>query len=181
MDEKNMVKVKVEGVVLNLLSNSPVVILKSAEGKVLPIVVGIFEAQAILLILEEATFPRPLTHDLLKNVIEILGYRFIRLEIPAVKNNVYYANMIVQKGKSTKSIDCRPSDGIALALRFKAPIFVEEKLLAKVEIMKYYAGNKKFVKATDLSKPIGKKEVEKFRKVIENMSAKEFWEKLKKE
>jgi uncharacterized protein len=179
--EDNMVKVEIEGVVLNLLSNSPVVILRSAQGKILPIVVGIFEAQAILLVLEEASFPRPLTHDLLKNVIESLGYRFVRLEIPEVRNNVYHANIIAQKGKTTINIDCRPSDGIALALRFKAPIFAEEKLLERVEIVKYYEGKKRFVKAESLKKPIGKKEVEEFRKVIENISAKEFWEKLKKE
>ncbi len=176
-----MVKVDIEGVVLNLLSNSPVVILKSAQGKILPIVVGIFEAQSILLVLEEASFPRPLTHDLIRNVIEVLGYRFLRLEIPAVKNNVYYANMIVQKGKVVKSIDCRPSDGIALALRFRAPIYAEESLLSKVEIVKYYEGSRKFIKSKGLDKPIGKKEAEEFRKTIENISAKEFWEKLKKE
>lgn len=176
-----MVKVEIEGVVLNLLNNSPVVILKSSGGKVLPIVVGIFEAQAILLVLEEASFPRPLTHDLMKNIIESLGYKFVRLEISGVKDNVYYASMVVRSGEETKKIDCRPSDGIALALRFNAPVFAEEKLLEKVEIVKYYEGNKKFVKAKSLEKPIGKKEVEDFRKVIENISAREFWEKLKKE
>ncbi len=176
-----MVRVEIEGVVLNLLNNSPVVILKSSGGRVLPIVVGIFEAQAILLVLEEASFPRPLTHDLMKNIIEGLGYRFLRLEIAGVKDNVYYANMVLRNGEDVRSIDCRPSDGIALALRFNAPVFAEEKLLEKVEIVKYYEGNKKFVRTKSLEKPIGKKEVENFRKVIENISAREFWEKLKKE
>lgn len=176
-----MVKVEIEGVVLNLLNDSPVVILKSSGGRVLPIVVGIFEAQAILLVLEEAAFPRPLTHDLMKNVIEALGYRFLRLEIAGVKNNVYYARMVLRNGEVTRKLDCRPSDGIALALRFNAPVLADEKLLEKVEIVKYYEGNKKFVKTKNLEKPIGKKEVEEFRKVIERISAKEFWEKLKKE
>jgi bifunctional DNase/RNase len=176
-----MVKVEIEGVVLNLLNNSPVVILKSSGGKILPISVGIFEAQAILLALERTSFPRPLTHDLMKNIIEAFGYRFLRLEISGVKNNVYYAAMVLESGEGAKTIDCRPSDGMALALRFNAPILSEEKLMERVEIVKYFEGNKKFVRAKSLEKPIGKKEVENFRKVIENISAREFWEKLKKE
>lgn len=175
-----MVKVEIEGVVLNLLSNSPVVLLKSGKGEVLPIVVGIFEAQAILLVLEETVFPRPLTHDLMKNVIEDLGYKFLKLEISAVKDNVYHANMVLQRGKSVKKIDCRPSDGIALALRCEAPIFAEKNLLEKAEIVKYYEGGRKIMKAKNQGRPIGKREVEEFRKIIENISAKEFWDKMKK-
>ena len=175
-----MIKVEIEGIVLNLLNKSPVVILKSKTGKILPIVVGIFEAQSILFVLEEAVFPRPLTHDLMKNIINSSGCKFVRLEISMIKENTYYANIIVQKGEETVKIDARPSDGIALALRFKAPIFVEENLLEDVEIIKYY-DSKSFLKANDLAKPISKKEAEDFRKVIEGMSAKEFWKKMKKE
>lgn len=175
-----MVKVEIEGVVLNLVNNSQVVILRTAGGKVLPIVVGIFEAQAILLVLEETAFSRPLTHDLMKNLIKELGYKFIRLEIDGVKDNVYYANMVLRNDEGTMKIDCRPSDGIALALRFNAPVFAAEKLLETVEIITCYEGNKKFVRTRSSDKPIGKKEVEDFRKVIENISAREFWEKLKK-
>lgn len=176
-----MVKVEIEGVALNLLNNSPVVILKSADDRVLPIAIGIFEAQAILLVFEETVLPRPLTHDLMKNVIEVFGYKLLRLEITGIKESIYYANLVLGSGKDIKKIDCRPSDGIALALRFNAPVFAEEKLLEKVEIVKYSEGNKKFIKTKGLEEPIGKKEVEEFRKVIENISAKEFWEKLKKE
>ena len=175
-----MVKVEIEGVVLNLLNNSPVVILKSAEGKVLPIVVGIFEAQSILFSLEEAVFPRPLTHDLMKNIIEDMGYKFKGLEIYGVKENIYRANMLLDGAEGVKKIDCRPSDGIALALRFDAPVFAAEKLMEKIEIIKNYEG-KQFLKSNALDRPIDRKEAEDFRKVIENISAKEFWEKLKKE
>lgn len=171
---------EVESVVFNLLDYSPVVILKSEKGKVLPIVVGIFEAQAILLVIEEASFPRPLTHDLMKNIIGELGGEFLRMEIYALKKNTYYARLIIKKGEEIKEVDCRPSDGIALALRFKAPMFAEESLLADIEIVKTYEG-KKYFKANKLDKPITKKEAEEFRKFIEGVSAKDFWEKLKKE
>ena len=175
-----MEKVKIESIVFNLLDYSPVVILKSEKGKILPIVVGIFEAQTILLVIEEASFPRPLTHDLMKNIIEYFGWELLRMEIYTLKKNIYYARLILKKGGELKEVDCRPSDGIALALRFKAPMFVDESLLADIEIAKTYEG-KKFLKASKLDKPITKKEAEEFRKFIEGVSAKEFWEKLKKD
>lgn len=175
-----MERVEIEGIVFNLLDYSPVIILKSEKGKVLPIVVGIFEAQAILLVIEEVTFPRPLTHDLMKNIVEELGWELLRMEIHTLKKNTYYARLILKKGEELKRIDCRPSDGIALALRFKAPMFADESLLADIEIVKTYEG-KKFFKTGKLDQPITKKEAEEFRRFIENVSAKEFWEKLKKE
>ncbi|MCX8081904.1 MAG: bifunctional nuclease family protein [bacterium] len=175
-----MEKVEIEGIIFNLVDYSPVVILKSAKGKVLPIVVGIFEAQSILVAIEEASFPRPLTHDLMKNIIVDFGWELFRMEIYTLKKSIYYARLILKKESEIKDIDCRPSDGIALALRFKASIFVDEALLTDIEIVKAYEG-KKFIRANKLDKPITKKEAEEFRKFIENVSAKEFWEKLKKE
>ena len=175
-----MVKVEIAGIVLNLLHELPVIILKSKKGKILPIAVGIFEAQSILFVLEEADTSRPLTHDLMKNIMVSAGYEFERLEIYTVKNNTYYANMIVQCGGKEETIDCRPSDGIALALRFKAPIFSEETLLEDIKIVKNYGG-KEFLKTGDLSGPISRKEAEDFRKNIESISAKDFWAKMKKE
>lgn len=175
-----MVKVEVEGVVLNLITHSPIVILKSKKGEILPIVIGIFEAQAILMVLEKTNFPRPLTHDLTKNIIENLGGKLIRVEIHSLENNIYYANMIIKVNEEIKKIDCRPSDGIALALRFNVDIFASEDLLEKEEVVKYYEGDD-FISSNKLDRPIDKKEAEEFRKVIENISAKDFWEKLKEE
>ncbi|MCM8777673.1 MAG: bifunctional nuclease family protein [Candidatus Omnitrophica bacterium] len=175
-----MERVEIEGIIFNLMDYSPVIILKNEKGKVLPIVVGIFEAQAILFAIEEASFPRPLTHDLMKNIIQELGWNLLRMEIYTLKKNTYYARMILKRGEETKEIDCRPSDGIALALRFNAPMFTDTSLLSDIEIVKVYEG-KKFFRANKLDKPITKKEAEEFRKFIENISAKEFWEKLKKE
>ncbi|MCM8818004.1 MAG: bifunctional nuclease family protein [Candidatus Omnitrophica bacterium] len=175
-----MKKVHVEGVVLNVLTSTPIVILRSEEGKVLPIVIGIFEAQSILLILEKADFPRPLTHDLMKILIIALKGEVQCLEIHSLKDNVYYANILIKIGGEIKKIDCRPSDGIALALRCEAPIFVAEDLLESPDIIKYY-DSKEFIKSNKWDKPIDKKEAEEFRKIIENISAKEFWKKIKEE
>lgn len=175
-----MERIEIEGIVFDLKDYSPVVILKSAKGKVLPIVVGIFEAQAILFAIEEVSFPRPLTHDLMKNIIEGMGWKLLRMEIYTLKKNIYYARLILNRGEEIKDVDCRPSDGIALALRFNAPMFADISLLADIEIVKVYEG-KKFVRANKLDKPITKKEAEDFRKFIENVSAKEFWQKLKKD
>lgn len=175
-----MVKVEVKGVVLNLLTHSPIVILKSEEGKVLPIVIGIFEAQSILMVLENAKFPRPLTHDLTKNIVEELDGKILKLEIHSLKENVYYANLVVEHQGKIKKIDCRPSDGIALALRAKVDIYVSENLLQDAEIIKYY-DEENFAKSNKLDRPIDKKEAEEFRKFIENISAKDFWKKLKEE
>ncbi|MCM8760326.1 MAG: bifunctional nuclease family protein [Candidatus Omnitrophica bacterium] len=175
-----MERVEIEGIIFNLMDYSPVIILKGEKGKVLPIVVGIFEAQAILFALEGASFPRPLTHDLMKNVIQELGWNLVRIEIYTLQKNTYYARLILKKDEVIKEIDCRPSDGIALALRFNSPVFADASLLSDIEIVKAYEG-KKFFRANKFDKPITKKEAEEFRKFIENISAKEFWEKLKKE
>jgi len=175
-----MKKVRVEGVVLNVLTNTPIVILRSEEGEVLPIVIGIFEAQAILLVLEKADFPRPLTHDLMKTIIVSLKGKFQCLEIYGLKENVYYANLVIEVDGKIEKIDCRPSDGIAIALRFEAPIFASEDLLESPDIIKYY-DSKDFLKSNKFDKPIDKREAEEFRKVIEKISAKEFWKKIKEE
>lgn len=175
-----MERVFVEGVVLEILSRTPIVILRSEKGKVLPISIGIFEAQAILLVLEKSKFIRPLTHDLMKNIISSLKGTLKRLEIHSLKESIYYANLIIEVEGKEYVIDCRPSDGIALALRFEAPIFAAEDLLQSSEIIRYYEGDK-YLKSNKFDKPIDKKEAEEFRKILENLSAKEFWEKLEKE
>lgn len=173
-----MVRVEVEGVVLNLSTHAPVVILRSEKGEVLPIVIGIFEAQAILLGLEQSAFPRPLTHDLVKKLVEIFSGKMLCLEIHSIQQNVYHANLVLEINGEVKRLDCRPSDGIALALRFRAPVFTSENLLESPDTVKYNKGDK-FLKVSKLDKPIDKKEAEEYLRVIENLSAQEFWRKLK--
>lgn len=174
-----MKKVEIEGVVLNLLTNSPVLILKDSRNKVLPIAVGIFEAQSILAALDKASFARPLTHDLIKNIIESFSAEFLRMEIHSLKNGIYYAHLVIRRGSKTEKIDCRPSDGIAIALRFNAEILVADRLLGKAEIIKN-GKDTKFFKTGGIDGPIGKKEAEELRKRIENINPEDFWKEMKK-
>lgn len=177
-----MVRVEVEKIVLNITTSTPIVILKDKKtGSILPIVIGLFEAQAILLILEKEVFPRPLTHDLLKNVIEKMKGKIIQLEIHSLKENTYYANLVIEMQDGSRiKIDCRPSDGIALALRASAPIFVAENLMESPDVVKYYEG-KESLDTSVSDSPINQKEVEEFRKFLEQLNARDFWKKLKEE
>jgi len=177
-----MVRVEVENIVLNITTSTPIVILKDRKtGGILPIVIGLFEAQAILLVLEKEKFPRPLTHDLLKSVIDHMNAKLKQVEIYSLKENTYYANLVVEteNGQEIK-IDCRPSDGIALALRASAPILAAENLIESPEVIKYY-NTKESLKASPFDRPINQKEAEEFRKYLEQLNAEDFWKKLKQE
>lgn len=125
-----MVELSVSGLGIDRNTQSPVVILKEKDGsQVLPIWIGPNEASAIAMELAGVKFSRPLTHDLLKNVVVGLHGELSRVMITELKNNTYYAQIILQLGAETISIDARPSDSIALALRLQAPIFAPEDLL----------------------------------------------------
>ena len=126
---EEMVRVEVQDVRFDRLSNSPVVILQDAEKKkAMPIWVGIFEAQAIALELQGTPPPRPLTHDLMKNILEQVGVEFEKVVVRELKGSTYYAHIhLVSAGKPFE-VDSRPSDAIALALRFHRPIFVVKEL-----------------------------------------------------
>lgn len=126
----NLVEVRVNGLILEHKTQQNIVILREAEGeKILPIWIGPGEAQAIRRILSEEPFPRPLTHDLLFLVVEGLKAKVARVIIADLKENTFYATIIIQRDSEVLSIDARPSDSIAVALRSKAAIFVNEKLL----------------------------------------------------
>lgn len=125
-----MVEMKVEGLTLDPLTNMPIIILKDSSGqKALPIWVGIFEANAIALEIENISTPRPMTHDLLKNMILSMEAEIKHILVNELKDNTFYAVISVMHNGHTLNIDSRPSDAIALALRVKAPIFVEEKVI----------------------------------------------------
>ena len=112
------------------VTNSPIVILRDKDGqKVLPIWVGIFEANAIALQIENVSTPRPMTHDLLRNVIEDLKASVEKVVVCDLQENTFYALIYLTWNGATVAIDARPSDAIALALRTRAPIFVEEAIL----------------------------------------------------
>ncbi len=125
-----MVEMKVEGLTLDPLTNMPIIILKDLAGdKALPIWVGYFEANAIALEIEKINTPRPMTHDLLNNIISSLQAKVKHILVTDLKDNTFFAEISVVRNGSDMTIDCRPSDAIALALRSKSPIFVEEKVI----------------------------------------------------
>ena len=126
----NLVEARVHGLILEKSTQQNIVILREAEGeRILPIWIGPGEAQAIRRMLAEEPFPRPLTHDLLVLMIEGLHAKITRVVIADLRENTFYASVLVQRDSEVLSIDARPSDSIAVALRAKAPIFVNEKLL----------------------------------------------------
>ena len=125
-----MIEMRVEGLTLDPLTNMPIIILKDLTGgKALPIWVGIFEANAIALEIEKITTPRPMTHDLMKNLITGFKGHINHILVSELKDNTFYAVISLMYNGDTLTIDSRPSDAIALALRAKAPIFVEERVI----------------------------------------------------
>jgi len=130
-----LVRVKVERVTLDTATSRFVVILKDEkQSRWLPIVVGSTEAQAIALQLEKISPPRPLTHDLIKNLLESINVKVSRVVVNDLRENTYFALIGLQRNGDSKDIDARPSDAIAVALRMKAPIFVEEEVMQKAAI-----------------------------------------------
>jgi hypothetical protein len=115
--------------VQNVLGMSPVVVLRSEDGRVLPIYIGISEAMAIHSALKGQTPPRPMTHDLLVEVFSRLSARVERIIIDDLVENTFYARLIIKQNEHELEIDARPSDSIAVAVRLACPIFVEDKIL----------------------------------------------------
>ena len=130
-----VIEVRVAHLGLDRTTNTPVVILQEREGeRVLPIWIGPAEASAIAMELAGVKFARPLTHDLLKQVITGLGADLRKVIITQVKDNTYYAELHIYRDDAVIQIDARPSDSIAVALRLKAPIFTSESLLALTSV-----------------------------------------------
>ncbi len=124
-----MRQMKVDKLGIDLLTHDPVVILKDLEGKrYLPILIGPFEATAIALALEGTAVPRPLSHDLMRNLLESLSAKLEQVVVHDIKDSTFFAKLVVRTNGEVQEIDARPSDGIALALRMHAPIFVSDKI-----------------------------------------------------
>ena len=134
MTESALVAMSIKGLMLDPVSNSPIVVLKDeAEKFFLPIWVGIFEANAIALQLENVTTPRPMTHDLLRNTISELDAQVTRIVINDLRDSTFFAQIRLLTGGKTLELDARPSDAIALALRTEAPIFVAQSVLEQAQ------------------------------------------------
>ena len=120
----------IKGLMVDPVTNMPIILLRDSDGqKVLPIWVGIYEANAIALQIENVSTPRPMTHDLLKNVITDLKGTIRKIVVSDLKDNTFFALIYLEVNGETVAIDARPSDAIALALRARAPIFVEESVI----------------------------------------------------
>jgi bifunctional DNase/RNase len=125
-----MRQMKVDKLGIDLLTHDPVVILKDIEGKrFLPILIGPFEATSIALALEGAPVPRPLSHDLMRAMLETLDARLEQIVIHDIRESTFFAKLVIRTNGELQEIDARPSDGIALALRMQAPIFVSDKIV----------------------------------------------------
>jgi bifunctional DNase/RNase len=125
------IEMTIKGLMVDPITNMPIIILRDKDGeRVLPIWVGVFEANAIALQIENIATPRPMTHDLLRNVIQDLKASVQKIVVCDLKDNTFYALIYLHVGGTDiVAVDARPSDAIALALRTRAPIFVEETVI----------------------------------------------------
>lgn len=154
------VQMKIKGLMVDPVTNMPIVILKDeSDERVLPIWVGIFEANAIALKVEEIETPRPMTHDLLRNLLGTFGAEVEKIVVNDLRDNTYFALIHLRINGEEHLLDSRPSDALALALRSGAPIFVEESVLNQAKTIE----NEK-----DLS------DSERLRKWFENLDPDEF-------
>jgi bifunctional DNase/RNase len=124
------IEMTIKGLMVDPITNMPIIILRDKDGqRVLPIWVGVFEANAIALQMENVATPRPMTHDLLKNVISDLKADIQKIVVSDLRENTFYALIYLVVNGEPVAIDARPSDAIALALRAQAPIFVEDRVI----------------------------------------------------
>jgi bifunctional DNase/RNase len=159
------VEMKVRGLALDPVSNMPIIILRDEEDKrSLPIWVGIFEANAIALELEKIPTPRPMTHDLIKNILETIEARLLKIVVTDLRENTFFAELHLQVGDGEVTVDSRPSDAIALALRAAAPIYVDEEVVRKA----------KSLEVTKESEPVKADDPERLREWLENIKPEDF-------
>jgi len=150
-----MLKMKVQGLMFDQKNSMAVVVLVDEEEKrSLPIWIGLFEAQAILLGLQEVDTPRPLTHDLISAILAKLNTQLEKVVITNIVDNTFYALLYLKMNEQEYTVDSRPSDGIALALKTGAPIFVSEEVASSTTVA---------------MGEIDDKEIEDFRKFLENL------------
>jgi len=136
------IEMSIKGLMVDPLTNSPIVILRDKDGqRVLPIWVGIFEANAIAQQIENVSPPRPMTHDLLRNVIHDLKASVQKIVVCDLQDNTFYALIYLSLASGTVAIDARPSDAIALALRTRAPIFVEDTVIEHAKPVEFSSEN----------------------------------------
>ena len=132
LDPEADVEVQIRGLMLDPVTNMPIVVLKDIDSDtVLPIWVGVFEANAIALELEKTPTPRPMTHDLLRNLARGLNAKVTKVVVSDLREDTFFATIWMQQENEQVTLDARPSDAIALALRWDCPIFVSRKVLSQ--------------------------------------------------
>jgi len=157
-----MLEMKVRGLTLDPLSNMALVVLRDLEdNKALPIWVGIPEANAIALELEQVPTPRPMTHDLIKNILEGIHASVVRIVVNDLRDSTFYATIFLSLQEQEFCIDARPSDAIAIALRAKAPIFVALDVIERVG-------------TTDVNAPNAVDETEGLKEWLDNIKPEDF-------
>ncbi len=140
--ENELMEVKVMGIVVDPKASNPVVVLVDLTGqKALPIWIGVFEAEAISRGLEDMVTLRPMTHDLMKQILDTFQVSLTRVVINDLKGNTFYANLYLNVEGREMVVDSRPSDAIALAVRVKAPIFIAESVVEATKQMGLFASN----------------------------------------
>ncbi len=160
-----LIEMKVSGLTIDPITNTPIVILKNMqENKAIPIWIGLFEASAIATELEKIAFSRPMTHDLFNECLKALDVTVNKIVIADIRNNTFFANIYLSKEGQNFTIDARPSDAIALALRAHAPIFVDEAVIEKSRSVDFG------IKISDLDKL----KEDKIKEFLENLSAEDF-------
>lgn len=129
------IEVRIRGLMMDPSTNMPIVVLKDvASDMVMPIWVGIFEANAIAIEIEKLAAPRPMTHDLMRNLIGNLNSRLERIVITEIKDDTFHAVLWLRQGTDLVTVDARPSDAIALALRLDCPIYVSEHVMQTAKL-----------------------------------------------
>ncbi len=160
--DQDLLEMKVMGIVIDSKSSNPVVVLADLEGqKALPIWIGVFEAEAISRGLEDVVTLRPMTHDLLKQILDTLSASLVRVVINDIKENTFYAKLYFLSEGKELVVDSRPSDAIALAIRVKAPIFIARSVIEATKHLGVLAN--RFLEEQD-----------ELKNIIENMNPEDF-------
>ena len=157
-------EVNIAGMTMDPTSNTPIIILKLVNGEqAIPIWIGLLEATSIASALRNIKFDRPMTHDLFKNFVEGLNIDVAKVEVCDLKDNTFYAKIYFMSEEKNFSMDARPSDAIAIALRFQAPIYVDDKVIEKSQALE-----------TDAEMIDQTEEGKKWAEYLENLSPDDF-------
>jgi bifunctional DNase/RNase len=168
MARENFIEMRIGGLTLDPVTKTPIVILKDAENKLtLPIWIGLMEATAMATELEGIKMARPMTHDLLRDLISQLGGEIESIEVTELRDNTYYATICLQVGDKKLSVDSRPSDAISLALRTKSPIFVAKQVLEASNVLQQLEDTQEETNLSSVSR-------DKWAEILEKMSPDDF-------